>query len=62
MERGGKAIRAIGTPDRPLEAKIWLLALVPPLLLVLAGWIAAHAAVQRSTSTCASPRSSSRSR
>jgi hypothetical protein len=29
-------------PTGSTEAKIWLLALVPPLLLVLAAWIAAH--------------------
>ena len=38
----GHIARTWHTPTGTMEAKIWLLALVPPLLLVLAGWIAAH--------------------
>jgi hypothetical protein len=40
--RDGHIARVWHTPTGTLEAKIWLLALAPPLLLVLAGWIAAH--------------------
>ena len=39
--RGTSRARATTRPARP-RRKIWLLALVPPLLLVLAGWIAAY--------------------
>ena len=36
----GHLARIFHTPTGSLEAKIWLLALVAPLLLVVAGWIA----------------------
>jgi hypothetical protein len=36
--RHGRLIRVFHAPAGSLEAKIWLLALVPPLLLVLVGW------------------------
>jgi hypothetical protein len=36
----GRLIRVYHAPVASLEARIWLLALVPPLLLVLAGWLA----------------------
>jgi hypothetical protein len=39
---GGHLARVWHNPTSSTEAKIWLLAVVPPLLLVLAGWIAAH--------------------
>ena len=39
---GGHIARTWHNPTDSTEAKIWLLALVPPLLLVLAGWIAAY--------------------
>jgi hypothetical protein len=39
---GGHLARTWHNPTGSTEAKIWLLALVPPLLLVLAGWLAAH--------------------
>jgi hypothetical protein len=38
----GHIARTWHNPTGSTEAKIWLLALVPPLLLVLAGWIAAY--------------------
>lgn len=41
-KRGAGLARIFHEPTASTEAKIWLLALVPPLLLVLAGWIAAH--------------------
>jgi hypothetical protein len=34
----GRLVRVFHPPVASLEAKIWLLALVPPLLLVAAGW------------------------
>jgi hypothetical protein len=40
--RGDHLARVWHQPTNELEAKIWLLALVPPLLLVLVGWGAAH--------------------
>jgi len=40
--RGKGIARVWHEPTGSTEAKIWLLALVPPLLLVAAGWIAAH--------------------
>jgi len=36
---GGKIARIFHDPTASMEAKIWLLALVAPLLVVLAGWI-----------------------
>jgi hypothetical protein len=39
---GGHIARTWHNPTASTEAKIWLLALVPPLLLVLAGLIAAY--------------------
>jgi hypothetical protein len=36
----GRLVRVFHPPVASLEAKIWLLALVPPLLLVVAGWAA----------------------
>jgi hypothetical protein len=39
---GGHLARTWHNPTGSTEAKIWLLALVPPLLLVLAGWLAAY--------------------
>jgi len=36
---GGKIARIFHDPTSSMEAKIWLLALVAPLLVVLAGWI-----------------------
>ncbi|MGH3003724.1 MAG: hypothetical protein ACRDM1_13850 [Gaiellaceae bacterium] len=41
-KRGDHLARVWHQPTNSTEAKIWLLALVPPLLLVLVGWIAAH--------------------
>ena len=41
-KRGDGLARTWHTPTGTTEAKIWLLALVPPLLLVAASWIAAH--------------------
>lgn len=38
----GHIARIYHPPTTGNEAKIWLLAIVPPLLLVLAGWIASH--------------------
>lgn len=38
----GHLARVWHNPTGTMEAKIWLLALVAPLLLVLAGWIAGH--------------------
>lgn len=38
--RGSGIARVYHSPTGSMEARIWLLALVPPLLLVLAGWIA----------------------
>jgi len=40
--RGKGIARVWHEPTGSTEAKIWLLALVPPLLLVAAGWVAAH--------------------
>ncbi len=40
--RGDHLARTWHNPTGSTEARIWLLALVPPLLLVLAGWILAH--------------------
>jgi hypothetical protein len=40
--RGSGIVRIWHNPTSSTEAKIWLLALVPPLLLVAASWIAAH--------------------
>lgn len=37
---GGRIARIFHEPSSALEAKIWLLSLVPALLLVLAGWLA----------------------
>ena len=37
---GGHLARIFHTPTGSLEAKIWLLSLVAPLLLIVAGWIA----------------------
>jgi hypothetical protein len=36
---GGKIARIFHDPTASMEARIWLLALVAPLLVVLAGWI-----------------------
>jgi hypothetical protein len=41
-KRGDGLARTWHPPTDSTEAKIWLLALVPPLLLVAAGWIASH--------------------
>lgn len=41
--RHGHLIRVFHPPVASLEAKIWLLALVPPLLLVLVGWLSSLA-------------------
>ena len=41
-KRGDGIARIWHNPTASTEAKIWLLALVPPLLLVAASWIAAH--------------------
>ena len=41
-KHGNGIARVFHQPSDSNEAKIWLLALVPPLLLVLAAWIAAH--------------------
>ena len=38
----GHIARTWHNPTGSTEAKIWLLALIPPLLLVLVGWIAAY--------------------
>jgi len=38
----GRIARTYHDPSAALEAKIWLLAAVPPLLLVAAGWIASY--------------------
>jgi hypothetical protein len=40
--RGGKLVRTFHPPVASLEAKIWLLSFVPPLLLVVVGLIASH--------------------
>jgi len=40
--RGEGIARVWHEPTGSTEAKIWLLALVPPLLLVAVGWFAAH--------------------
>lgn len=40
--RGGRLIRVFHDPPAPLEAKIWLLSFVPPLLLVVVGLAASH--------------------
>jgi len=41
-KRGDHLARTWHNPTGTTEAKIWLLALVPPLLLVLAGWAVAR--------------------
>jgi len=41
-KHGNGIARIWHPPTASTEAKIWLLALVPPLLLVAASWIAAH--------------------
>lgn len=39
---GGHLARIFHDPTGANEAKIWLFALVPPLVLVLIGWVAGH--------------------
>jgi hypothetical protein len=39
---GGRLAQIFHPPIASNEAEIWLLALVPPLLLVLVGWLASH--------------------
>jgi hypothetical protein len=40
--RGDHLARTWHNPTHANEARIWLLAFLPPLLLVLAGWLASH--------------------